>query len=342
MKNTWNIAVVGASVMAKLHMDGVNAHPKATLYAVCDTDPEALAEAAAEKHPVKAVSDYRALVNDPAVDAAVLVVPDKLHPEMTAAFLRAGKAVLCEKPMALTAAECAEMMRVEKETGGRLMIGQICRCTPGFIAGKKLVDEGKIGELFFVESEYAHNYDHARGKNDWRVDPDRHCFIGGACHAVDLLRWIAGDPTEVTAYANHKCLPDWPVDDCTVAIYRFPDGVIGKIFCSIGCRRSYTMRTVLYGTRGTVICDNTSPEITLYSMDEPFEDGTVDYTRPHVIPVDINNHNATAEIEAFVDALVTGSPMPVSSEEGAKTVACAAATVASTRSGAPVKIAYFD
>lgn len=331
-----NIAVVGCSTMGKLHAKGIIAADGAELYAICDNAKEQLDAAASELGAQRCVSDWRELVSDPTLDAVVIVTPDKLHLEMTEAFLRAGKDVLCEKPMALTVAECEKMMLAERESGSRLMIGQVCRCTPGFIAAKRLIDEGRIGELVFVESEYAHNYDHARGYADWRVTPERHGFIGGGCHAVDLLRWIAGDPTEVYAHANHKIMLDWPTDDTVIAIYKFPNGVSGKVFSSIGAKRNYTMRSVFYGTRGTVICDNTSPTITLFEEDE--HGGG--YTEGKQIPVEINNHNVTAEIDLFVNALTSGAPMPVSSIEGASTVAVCCATVESTKIGAPVKIKY--
>lgn len=337
MKNKLNIAVIGCSGMGKQHMRGVIAKEGASLYAVCDTAQERLIECRDEFSVPVATSDWHDLVNDPALDAVVIVTPDKLHTEMTVAFLRAGKDVLCEKPMALTVAECEEMMRAEKESGRRLMIGQVCRCTPAFLMAKELVSSGRIGELFFVESEYAHHYGKARGYDDWRVDPDRHAVIGGGCHAIDLLRWIAGDPEEVYAYANHKSLTDWPVDDCTIAIYRFPNHVSGKVFVSIGCMRDYTMRSVFYGTRGTIICDNTSPTITLYENDP---EGGKKFTVPVKLPVEINNHNVVAEIDVFVNALLGGGEMPITSMEGAATVAVACATVEAAREGRPIRISY--
>ena len=333
-----NIAVVGCSEMAKLHMEGIVANEEATLYALCDTAPERLAAMGEKFACQRLVADYRELVNDPALDAVVLVTPDQVHCEMTCAFLRAGKAVLCEKPMALTMEECEEMMRVEKETNGRLMVGQICRCTPGFAMAKALVDEGRIGELMFVESEYAHNYTKSRGYNAWRVTPEREGFLGGGCHAVDLLRWIAGDPTEVYGLANHKSLLDWPTDDTTIAVLKFPNEVIGKVFVSTGCKRNYTMRSVFYGTEGTIICDNTSPTIQLFETNE--ELGTKYSKDPQQLPVVINNHNATAEIRAFVEALVKGEEMPVSSAEGAYTVAVCRAVLTSVKSGKPEMVKY--
>lgn len=337
-----NVAVIGCSTMGQLHMGGVIAKEAANLYAICDSAQEQI-DACLEKlsvTPERIVTDWRDLVDDANIDAVVIVTPDQTHLEMTEAFLRAGKDVLCEKPMALTVAECESMIKTEKETGRRLMIGQVCRCTPAFVLTHKLISEGRIGELYFVESEYAHCYDHAHGYNNWRVNPNRHAVIGGGCHAIDLLRWIAGDPTEVYALANHKCLPDWPVDDCTIALFQFPNNVNGKVLTSIGCKRNYTMRSVFYGTKGTIICDNTSPTITLFECGEPLENGEAGYTNPQEIPVEVNNHNVTAEIDLFIDALINDTPLPVSSKEGANTVVACCATVESAAKRQPVKINY--
>ena len=338
--NKLNIVVIGCSGMGRNHMKGVCAQEGAVLYGVCDIHDDVLFQARDEFNVPHTTNDYMDFVNDPAVDAAVIVTPDPLHMEMSVAFMRAGKDVLCEKPMTLSVAECVEMMKVEKETGRKLMIGQVCHFAPAFRKAKELVEAGAIGELFFVESEYAHNYDHARGRDDWRVVPERDGFIGGACHAVDLLRWIAGDPIETFAYANHKCLTDWPTNDCTVALFKFPNDVAGKVFGSIGCRRNYTMRSVFYGTEGTIICDNTSDSMQLFQIDKTAEDGKGNYTTPQIIPVEINNHNVTAEITLFLDALVSGGEMPVKSMEGAKTVTACRAAIESAATGKPIQIQY--
>lgn len=343
MKNKLNIAVIGCSMMAKRHMEGVVAKEGAALYAVCDSADDARLSKRQKDFDVPvAVKDYRELVNDPNVDAAVIVTPDYLHLEMCAAFMKAGKDVLCEKPMALTMEECEEMLRIEKETGRKLMVGQVGRYAPAFALAKKMVDEGRIGELFFVESEYAHDYGLARGHNDWRVDPRREGFIGGGCHAVDLLRWIAGDPTEVHAYTNHKCLTDWPVNDATIAIYKFPNNVMGKVFASIGCKRGYTMRSCFYGTKGTIICDNKSTTIQLFEDLGETIPGTdrPDYTEPKLIPVEVKDHNMEGEISDFIDALLGNTPLPVSSREGASTVAVCRATVESAKLDKTLPIVY--
>ena len=140
---------------------------------------------------------------------------------------------------------------------------------------------------------------------------------------------------EVYAKANHKVLIDWPVDDTTIAIYQFPNNVIAKVFVSIGCKRAYTMRSVFYGTKGTIIAQNAPGEVILYEESE-----NTNFHTPQVIEVPKKDHNAQDEIKIFVEALKKGEKVPVSSMDGASTVAVACATVESTQVGKPVDIRY--
>ena len=330
------IAIISASSMAHQHMASIAKDPKLDFAAICDIDREKLEKAGEEYGVTDLYTDYKEMLKDDTIDAVVVCTPDQLHREMTINALESGKHVLCEKPMALSLDDCLAMMEAEKRTGKKLMVGQICRYTPGFIAAKKLVDEGAIGDLFFVESEYAHDYSKIGGAGNWRRTPERHGFLGGGCHAVDLLRWIAGNPTEVFAYANRKMLTDWPVDDATISVMKFPNDVIGKVFVSIGCKRNYTMRTVLYGSKGTIICDNTSPELTLFQVTEDKDE----FTKPIMIPVQINNHNTFGELDEFADLIKNDLPVKMTGKEGASTVVASLAAVESARTGAPVKISY--
>ena len=341
-----NFAVIGCSWMGKHHMDGV-LEAKGNLYAICDTSKEQIDERLKEFHPERVCTDYRELLDDPKVDVAILVVPDYYHLEMTEAFLRAGKHVLCEKPMALTMEECERMIKVSKECDKYLMVGQVCRCNPAFIKAKEMIDAGTIGELFFVEGEYAHDYAVSRGYNDWRVDPRRHGFIGGGCHAVDMLRWIVGDPTEVYALGNHKCLTDWPIqDDANIAVYKFPNDIMGKVFVSIGCKREYTMRAAFYGTKGTIIVEDFST-IILYVSDpehtssfQAFERQGRDYQIPHIIRIKAKDHNVGDEIIELIKSIESGTPLLVPPTDAAGSVAACCAAIESARTGMPVKIKY--
>lgn len=338
--------VIGASWMGMRHMESIVSHPNMELVAICDKNEEALKEAGRLLDVSALTVDWHDIISNPEVEAVLVCMPDYLHEEMTVAALNAGKHVICEKPMALTLEECERMRDASKKhPNQKFMVGQICRHAPGFKLAKELIDRGEIGELYFVESEYAHDYSYARGADDWRVDPRREPFIGGGCHAVDLLRWIAGDPYEITAYSNHKCLTDWPVNDCTISILKFPNDVLGKVFVSIGCKRTYTMRSVFYGTKGTIICDNTSPTITvcktgLTEKDSIFSDSVDSMLTPIQLPVQVRDHNTYQELSDFVEAIIENKPVPTSAYDGEKSVAVCMAAMESSKSGKPVSIYY--
>ena len=119
-----------------------------------------------------------------------------------------------------------------------------------------------------------------------------------------------------------------PYDDATIAVLKFGENLVGKVFVSTGCKRDYTMRTVIYGTKGTIICDNTSPTMTLFTVgeDEMAHEG-------QTIDIQVNNHNAAREFEVFADAILNNKPVTMDAREGAKTVEACLSIVKSSETG---------
>lgn len=316
------------------HVEGAMSYG-AEIAAICDSNEENL-RFAGERYGFpeeKCFTDYTDIVNNKDINVVTVAIPDQQHVNVSCELLRSGKHVLCEKPLALKRGDIEEMVRVADESDTKFMVGQICRFTPAFEKAKEIIESGIIGELYFVESEYAHDY--MKLCDDWRADPDRHGVIGGGCHAIDLLRWLAGDPIEVFAYGTHRLLPMVSYDDATIAVMKFGENLAGKVFVSTGCKRDYTMRTVIYGTKGTLICDNTSPTMTLFTTDE---EGVT--KEPQIIDVEVNNHNAAREFEVFADAILNDKQVVTDAREGAKTVAVCLAIVESAKTGKPVTPDY--
>ncbi len=327
------VGVIGLG-MGALHLKGAIEGGAEIAY-ICDTNKELLDKVGEENNiPAECrTADWMDIVKDKRVNAVILATPDQLHREQVIALLEAGKNIMCEKPLALTREDIVAIVKAVKDHPECLfMIGQICRFTPSFVKAKELIDAGRLGELYFVESEYAHDYYRMFEKpGNWRADPVRHGVVGGGCHAVDLLRWLTGkDPEEVVAYGTHKMLPAVEYDDATVSLLKFPGNIMGKVFVSTGCKRAYTMRTVLYGTKGTIIMDNTSPTLQFFEADE---NGAGAGSKPQEIDVTVNNHNAIREFAAFQDSLLNGAPLTMTVEEGAKTIEACLAIVESSKLG---------
>jgi len=280
----------------------------------------------------KCTTDWMDIVNNKDINVVIIATPDQLHKEHIHACLEAGKHILCEKPLALTREDIEDIVKdVKAHPECKFMIGQICRFTPAFVQAKKYIDEGKVGELYYVESEYAHDYMHMFDKpGNWRADPVRNGVVGGGCHAVDLMRWLIGeDPNEIYAYGTHKLLPKVTYDDANLAIMKFPGDVMGKVFVSTGCKRGYTMRTCVYGTKGTLIFDNRSDSMTVHFADEEGNGAE----EAQIIPIEINNHNAVEEFKVFADALLNDTEIETDVYEGAKTVAACLAIIESSKTG---------
>jgi len=327
------VGVIGLG-MGRAHLEGAIAYG-AKVGLICDTNPEKLKQWGEHNNipEEKWTTDWHDIVNNKEINAVIIATPDQQHREHVLACLEAGKHVMCEKPLALTREDIEAIVKaVEAHPECKFMIGQICRFTPAFVQAKRYIEEGKIGELYFVESEYAHDYQHMFEVNptNWRSDPVRNGVVGGGCHAVDLLRWLVNeDPTEIYAHGTHKLLPEVTYDDANLAIMKFPGNIMGKVFVSTGCKRDYTMRTCIYGTKGTLIFDNRSENMTVYFADEEGHGAGT----PQTVPVEINNHNAAAEFKVFADALVNDTEIETNVYEGAKTVAACLAIIESSKTG---------
>lgn len=319
------------------HIKAYQSNPETELIAICDPDKELLKKRKAEFNIPLAVTDYRELLNMPEIDIISVASPDYYHAEQAIAVMKAGKHVICEKPMTLNLEESKAIIKTARETGQIFMTGHPTRFTPAFMLARKMIRRGDIGELFMVESEYAHNYARAGGKDNWRIDPRRDPFIGGACHAVDLVRWIVGeDIEEAFAYANHKCLKNWPVNDAYMSLFKFKNDVIGKVMCSIGLIRPYTMRSVFYGTEGTIICDNMSDSMQVASLkNSTYTTGRAEFA---TLPVHVDNHNVEGEVADIVDAILRNKALKADAIEGAKTVAACVAAVESAKIGTKIKV----
>ena len=315
------------------HANAIAASKGAQVVSVCDVDEERLAASARELCAEQAETDFRRVVENPALDFVVVATPDHFHCEHTVAALEAGKHVLCEKPMAPSLEECRRMAAAARGAQRKLMIGHLVRFTPIFQILKRMRDEGEFGEVYYVGTEYQHDYSKVGGP--WRFDPrvGRHVYLGGGCHAVDLMRHFMGEVTEVMAMGNHFSCPQMPNDDCVTAIYRTVAGHIGKVFVAGGAKRPYALTLAIYGTRGTALASNISPEAQVW-LSRVEEIGN----RWMTIPAGVESHPVRAQMEHFLGCIRDDLEPLINGEDGMRTVAAAVAAVESTRSGQLVAV----
>lgn len=260
----------------------------------------------------KALGSYEALLEDPGVDAVYVPLPNHLHAEWTIAAARAGKHILCEKPLAMTAADAERMVEACRTAGVHLMEAFMYRQHPSWLAVRELVASGRIGRLTAVQSWFSYfNDDPANIRNVLAYGGGALFDIG--CYAVNLSRMLFGaEPDHVAAAMRRD--PASGVDVVTSAILAFPTG-LAAFTCST--RSETDQRVDIYGTDGRIsiwIPFNIPP-------DRPTKIFVTAGGEPPVAPATEELQFDAADPYAvqanrFAEAILDGTPPPVPPEDG--------------------------
>ena len=185
------------------------------------------AEMLAQQYGVKHYGDYAALLAD--VDIVDLCVPTDVHKAMTVQAARAGKQVICEKPIALTLDDGRAMIDACEQAGVHLFIAQVLRFVPEYASAQAVVASGQIGKPAVIRLTRA-SYKPRKAVDNWFVDEVRSggMILDLMIHDYDYARWIAGDVTRVYARSARAMRPDAEGDYALVTL-RFASGAIAHI-----------------------------------------------------------------------------------------------------------------
>jgi predicted dehydrogenase len=254
---------------------------------------------------------YEALLADPAVDVVYIPLPNHLHAEWTIAAARAGKHVLCEKPLAMDAAEAERIVEVCATEGVRLMEAFMYRLHPSWEEVRRLVRSGRIGRLSAVQSWFSYaNDDPANIRNKLEVGGGALYDIG--CYTINLSRMLFGsEPVGVSASVVRE--PGSGVDVLTSAILTFEDGTATF---TVSTRLEPDQRVHVYGTDGRISIEipfNIPP-------DRPTRIFVTAGGEPPVAPATetITFETAdpyTVQAEQFAAAILDGTPTPTPPED---------------------------
>lgn len=221
----WLVAGVG-DISTKRVLPAILAGPRSRLAGIVTRDP-----AKAERYGVPAWKELAAGLAESGADAVYIATPVFLHAPQTIAALRAGKHVLCEKPMALDYAEALTMVDAAAETGRTLGIAYYRRLYPKIERVRQLLDAGAIGRPVFADAT-SHGWFHpAGGPRSWLIDPQ---LAGGgplrdiASHRIDLMNYLFGRPERVSGHLSTLVHPTAVEDNATVLI-EYQTGVRGMV-----------------------------------------------------------------------------------------------------------------
>ena len=244
--------LIGCGDIGRLRAAALTRTDALRLVAVSDLDQER-STIVASRHSAAVDQDWRALLRREDVDAVIISTPPSVHAEMCIEALKAGKHVLCEKPLARTPDECRWILKTAKQSDRFLATAFNYRFYPSIQKARELLDAGVIGELDHVRS-YA-GYSAADHSHAWLHDVE---IMGGGAlrdngiHLIDLTRYFLREVAEVKGFALNSVWGFKGCEDNGFALLRSPTGKIASLQASWTEWRGYQFLVEIYGARGCI------------------------------------------------------------------------------------------
>jgi xylose dehydrogenase (NAD/NADP) len=252
MSNTLRWGIIGVGRIARKFAAALRGSPEAQIVALASRDQARADAAAAELGVACAHGSYQALLEDREVEAIYLALPNSMHVEWAVRAAQAGKHVLCEKPLAPTAAEAERMFTAARAAGVWLMEAFMYRFHPRTLRLTELIRSGAVGKVQLVRIGFSFSLDRP---GDVRWDPN---LAGGALYdvgsyCVNLARLAIGEaPTRAWASARWSATN---VDETLAGTLEYPGGAIAQIACSF--RASFQQQAQIVGNDGLIELDQT-------------------------------------------------------------------------------------
>ena len=285
----------------------VNAARGARLNAVLSSTAENAERYCASHGVAKGYTDIRAFLADDAIDVVWIASPNHLHKEQAIAALRAGKHVLCEKPMAMSQAECRAMIRAAGKAGRLLTIGYNSRHHPRLRTFREQWQRGRFGAPVHMHCQFRYRYPEVPD-DWWRLDDATSgCWVLGdiGTHFIDLLRWFNGEAETVDAHLSNKAYGRSA--DTAFLTIGFGNGAVGTISASTAVTTGGGIE--LLGSEGC--CRIEGGFVGLPGSVTTVRKGGEARTAP------LAGHDTyKAQVESVTRAVALGEPLAVSAEDG--------------------------
>lgn len=338
--------VVGAGGIAdRRTIPGMMLAKNAELVAVMEINME-FAERIRAKYGAKYAYDNALdLINNPEVEAVYVASPVLYHVEPAIAAAKAGKPLLCEKPIAITCEKCKAVIDACHEAKIPAATGFMMRYGAYNMAIKKLIEDGKLGQIVSARSQFTCWYPDIPGA--WRQDKAQ--SGGGALmdlgvHCIDILEYLTGGKTkEVSAFIDTKTF-NYNVDDSSSVMIKMDNGVVGYIDNHFNVPdNAARCRLEIYGTKGSVMAENTLGQEdggrveVILSEDKEYDANQTRIENQKKDPefkLDVEFGNMyTREIESFSDSILNGTPVNVPIEDAVHIQSVIEAAYRSAESG---------
>jgi len=342
-----NVGVLGCGPVSQAgHFESCIKASNARLYAICDSADDLRQRMAAMWAPEVAYADYQQMLDDENVDAIIIATADAFHVPLAIKALKAGKHVLCEKPLGITVEESEELVQIAQTSGKLLQVGHMKRFDGGIQAARDFVQQ-EMGQAVAYKGWYGDNSHRytvtdavqpkmitSAAKRKPSVDPkadlQQYYLLAHGSHLVDTAFYINGTITDVEARFLHRGgVHCWFID------IGFANGALGQLDLSVGVRMDWHEGFQLYGENGSVLAKTYNPWLFKSSDVDIFHEKTACWQRP----LAADGHFYRRQLEAFAHAILTEQPVTGTSvEEGLHVVQVLAAIQQSVREGRSVSV----
>lgn len=319
---TWKFAVIGCGAISDFHIQAIREIETAELVGV-SSRREARAREVGEKEGCSWTTDYHELLANPDVEIVCVTTSSGSHASIGLDVLKAGKHLLVEKPMAMSAADADRLIQVAEEKNLTLAVVSQQRFEEQHQLVKRVLAEERLGKLLYVDvacpfyrtQEY---YDSA----DWRgtLAEDGGALMNQGIHSIDLMLWMAGPVQSVFGQVATKT-HDMEAEDIGTALLTFENGAMGTLMSSTSIIPGFSRRLHLFGEKGTIKLDG--PDITHWTVPDVPEPELSDSSAGGggvADPLSIPTENHKLQIMDLIEALSEGRQPLVTGEDGRRAV----------------------
>jgi predicted dehydrogenase len=270
------------------------------------------------------------------IDFVVITTPHPLHYQPIIEAAERGKHVVVEKPIGMNWREITRVGKMIEKAGVKFQCGLVLRFNPFIENLRRLIAAGALGDIFHLEVDYFHSLRDAWGGFKWGVHKRRggpSASLVAGIHAVDLLRYLGGEVSEVAAYSTTAHRKDFEYAPSYLAALRFENGALGKSSCSFETRSPYLLNLLLHGTRGSVFNER-------FFLKDLFPGQTTWQRFETVMPDSpaVSHHPFQQLIDDFVEAVDAGRESRNNIEEMVRTHELCVAIDRSMESGKKIKL----
>ncbi len=258
MTRKLRFGIIGCGVIGPFHALAITSLPDAELVAVADIILER-AQELAETFQVTPYSDFQEMLSREQLDVIDICTLSGLHGEHACQAMRSRRHVIVEKPMEISRAAIAEMLRVQQETGVKLAVISQHRFDPAARQVHDLVEEQAFGRLVLGNAAMPWwrsqaYYDSGEWRGTWELDGGG-VLMNQSIHSIDLLQWLMGPVKSVFAYTD-TLVHRMETEDVAVAVLRFANGALGTITATTGAYPGVSTRIEIYGDKGSAVIED--------------------------------------------------------------------------------------